>query len=741
MIVYIAEKPSLAKAIFEGLGGNTQTGRKDGYFKKDSHVVTWCVGHLMELFDPEDYNTKYKKWEFDDLPIKTHWPPSLKPKKSTEKQFKIVLSLINNADSIVHAGDPDEEGQLLVDEILSFAGNCKPVKRLLIADLNLEPVKAALANMQPNEKFIGQGKSALARSLGDQSFGYNLTRGCTLKGQEKGFQGVLAVGRVQSAVLGLINMRTIANQTHIESYYYDIFCRIEVNGKMFKAKYIPEESEELNEDNRIISKQTATDIAQRTEGQPVQVSKKNVTPIQKSAPLPLNLSTLQQLCAQKFGYSASKTLSILQSLYEKHKLTTYPRTDNRYLSDSHFKDAEKILSAIKTTIPEMAHFTDGCDLSLKHKAFNAEKIEAHHAVIPTLKISSKSTLSSEEVKVYTLVAEGFIGLFYPNSIRNKTDIVFEIGGDKYSLSKSTMVMKGWEKIKSELNDGDKQERLATVDELSSLVVGSKGLTGGNEVIQRKTSPPPYFTESTLLKAMTSAARFIDDPKLRKDLEAKDEGSSDRGSIGTEATRASILEKLAANTALITIKKEKGYKENVWITTKQGQEFCRALPEEIVKPNISAIWAEKQAQIKNGTITVEEFINYVDNYIGKLIQSLASNGINITSNASTCPKCQAGRLRFIDGNNGKFWSCSNFPDCKATYKDRGGKPVLALPHPTIPKISIHKCPKCGKGMIRRIGRKYRGRQKFYWNCSGFPECKTMLFDKKGLPNYDSLKGET
>ncbi|WP_236733502.1 toprim domain-containing protein, partial [Aliivibrio fischeri] len=206
MRLFIAEKPSLAEAILKGLGGTpNHSPKKAGYYQHGSDRVTWCYGHMLELFDPEDYDTKYKKWSLDDLPIAATYPPTLKPIKKNQVQFNVICKLIKEADSIVHAGDPDDEGNLLVDEILTHVKNTKPVERLLIADLNDKPVKAALASMRPNSEFKHLTQSALARSIADQLFGYNLTRAYTLKAREKGYEKILNVGRVQSAVLGLIN--------------------------------------------------------------------------------------------------------------------------------------------------------------------------------------------------------------------------------------------------------------------------------------------------------------------------------------------------------------------------------------------------------------------------------------------------------------------------------------------------------------------------------------------------------
>ncbi|WP_340617386.1 type IA DNA topoisomerase [Xenorhabdus entomophaga] len=697
MKLFIAEKPSLAKAIFEGLGGNPSTEKKNGYFQHGSNVVTWCYGHMLELSDPQDYDEKYASWRFSDLPIKTIFPPTYKVKKESADQTKIILSLIEQAKSIVHAGDPDEEGCLLVDEILGYARNTKPVERLLIADLNLAPVQKSLANMQPNEKFRGMSNSALSRALLDQSFGYNLTRGCTLKGQEKGYQGVLNVGRVQSAVLGLVNMRTLANQNHNESFYYDIYASIQVNGHRIKAKYQTTDNNQIDDKRRLISDVQARHIAETVSGKDAKVTIAATNTENTKPPMPLNLSTLQQICAKRFGYTAKETLDIMQGLYETHKLLTYPRTDNRYLSDEHYYQAGDIAAAISATMPELVAAAAEMDKGQKHKAFNAKKIEAHHAIVPTTKNGANIQLTEKEKNVYRLVSIYYIGLFYPDAIRDKTKVHFDIKGNTFTATQSGLVQKGWESLGKDNDDEDN----AKVDfDLSTLKFNDDGLCESAFVDKKPALPPKYFTESTLLAAMTRAAKFIDDQGLRKALEAKDEGSTDQGSIGTEATRAGILDKLAANTGLISIEKEKGYSELVWKTTKQGQEFCAALPDEVTKPDISALWAEKQSKIKNGELAVSDFIEETDYYISDLISNLDKNGINISSNSALCPVCNTGFLRRRKSQNGFFWGCSCYPECKTTFPDKNGQPVTEKQNEgAISRLNV-MCPTCNNEILIR-----------------------------------------
>ncbi|HHR6406812.1 TPA: DNA topoisomerase III [Providencia alcalifaciens] len=701
MRVFIAEKPSLAKAIFEGLGGNPNTEKKNGYYQHGNDVVTWCVGHMLELNDPQDYDPKYANWRMSDLPIKTFFPPTYKIKEATAAQTKIILALIDQAKTIVNAGDPDEEGNLLVNELLDYAKNTKPVERVLISDLNPAPVKKALADLQPNEKFRGMSNSALSRSLLDQSFGYNLTRACTLKGREKGYQGVLNVGRVQSAVLGLVNMRTLANLNHNESFYYDVYANIQVNGHQVKAKYQTTDDDQIDEKRRLISEAQAKHITETVLGSDAKVTISTTKTESIKPPLPLNLSTLQILCAKRFGYEAQETLDIMQSLYETHNLLTYPRTDNRYLSDEHYYQASDIAKAVSGTMPEFASIVELMDKEIKHKAFNASKIEAHHAIVPTTKDGSGIKLTEKERNIYRLVATYYIGLFYPDALRDKIKVHFDIKGNTFTATQSVLIQSGWESLGKDSDEEETEEPEKLDFDLSTLKFNDNGVCELANVDKKPTLPPKYFTSSSLLSAMVKAAKFIDDPVLRKALEAKDEGSTDQGSIGTEATRAGILKKLSENTGLISIEKEKGYSELVWKTTKQGQEFCAALPAEITKPDISAQWAEKQALIKKGELTVADFIKETDDYIKGLIAELDANGINITANGTPCPVCQKGFLIKRKGQNGFFWGCSCYPECKTAFPDKNGQPVMEKqPNEGAAARLNVVCPSCSKEILIR-----------------------------------------
>ncbi|APX10021.1 DNA topoisomerase (plasmid) [Vibrio parahaemolyticus] len=662
MRVFIAEKPSLAAAIFEGLGGNTKTDRKDGYYQKGSDVVTWCVGHLLQIDEPTE------KWELGALPIVSNYPPKMIPIARTKSQLMTVANLVKQATSLVNAGDPDEEGNLLVDEVITYCNaSHKPTKRLLIADLNPQPVKDALANMQDAEKFKTWTLSAMARAIGDQLYGFNMTRVYTLMAQELGYRGVLSIGRVQTVCLGMINERTLANQNHKASFIYSVMANIAVNNQLVKARFIPTDSNNIDDQGRLTDATEAKNIAELLKGKQGKIIKAETKESKAQPTRPYNLSSIQQLCAKKFGYSAEKTLGIIQSLYETHKLVTYPRTDNRFLGDAHYADRGTIFEAIVGTIPELRDSIAGTDSRLKHACFDQKKIEAHHALCPTLKSGAGITLSKDEINVYKLIAVSYIALFYPPSVREKTSIVFDIDSMKLGASQTVVTESGWES----LYKGDIAEEAKLDSDLTNLSVGMDSLVKATGVGQGKTKPPKYHVESSLLGSMAKAGKLIKDPVLRKDFEAKDKGDRDQcGSIGTEATRASILAKIKERTDLVKLVKVKGYKEETWQTTKRGQEFCAMLPPEFLAPDISAVWSQKQELIRNGEMSVPEFLHDLDSFIAFHVDRVKTDGVKITVETKPCTEC-GGTMTKRSGAKGDWWGCNNYPECKHTQVAKSG----------------------------------------------------------------------
>ncbi|BCL74167.1 DNA topoisomerase (plasmid) [Vibrio nigripulchritudo] len=730
MRVFIAEKPSLAEAIFKGLGGNPAN-KKNGYYEKGNDIVTWCLGHLLRTYDPEDFSEQFKKWTIGALPITSEYPTKFKPLNGKKKQLDVVIGLIKRADSVVHAGDPDPEGCLLVDELLMYTNFKKPVQRLLISDLNDGPVKKALASMRPNSEFANMTKKALARTIADKSFGYNLTRAYTLMAREKGADEILNIGRVISAVLGLINSRTLANQSHKKSYYYNLLGTFTLDGVSVKAKLVPDPSFELDDKNRLISSLEAAATKEADTGSNASVTDWDKSQEKRSAPMPYNLSKLQIDASKKWGYTAKKTLELAQKLYE-HKLITYPRSDNQYLSDAIFENTSDVFEAIRNTAQDLSRLIDDADREIKHRSFNTSKVEAHHALVPTHKDGSEIKISEQERNIYELICRRYIALFYPDSIRQKISCQIECNNRSYKATQTVLDKQGWEvAIQNKESSNDDPG----VD-LEKLQKGMAGECQSVEVKKEETKPPKYFDEAGLLSAMTSAAKFIKDPELRKILESKDKGKQgENGSIGTEATRGGHLEKIASLSHLVVVEKEKGYKNPVFKTTVQGQEFCSLLPDEITMPDISATWESDLSKIESGQMTVESFLLNVDTYIQERVEYVKSEGVSISApERITCPTCNKGSLTKRKGKNGFFWACNRFPDCKTVFPDAGGKPKLNVTKKKDGGTTSETefCKSCGSALVRR---ETKTPGKYWWGCSAFPKCRERYFDKDGKPDRD------
>ena len=390
MRLFIAEKPSLARAIADVLPKPHSRG--DGFIKcGENDYVTWCVGHLLEQAEPEAYNPIFKQWRLEHLPIiPDKW--QLIPRKDVAKQLKTVEKLIHQADELVNAGDPDREGQLLVDEVFSYANlsveKRDQIKRCLISDLNPSAVEKAVQKLQPNRNFIPLATSALARARADWLYGINMTRAYTIRGRQAGYHGVLSVGRVQTPVLGLIVRRDFEIEHFQPKDFFEVVAHIQ-NEKTtenstalftFTALWQPSKACEdyQDEDGRVLSQSLAENVVKRITQQPAEVMEYSDKREKETAPLPYSLSALQIDAAKRFGLSAQEVLDICQRLYETHKLITYPRSDCRYLPEEHFAERMSVLNAISTHAPAYRTLPDILNMEHRNRCWNDKKVEAHH---------------------------------------------------------------------------------------------------------------------------------------------------------------------------------------------------------------------------------------------------------------------------------------------------------------------------------------------------------------------------
>ncbi|ENM5729588.1 DNA topoisomerase III [Vibrio mimicus] len=581
--LFIAEKPSLARAIADALPKPHK--KEQGCIRcANGDVVTWCIGHLLEQVEPDAYDERYKKWNMADLPIiPQQW--QLRPRKSSSQQLTVVRKLLKDANQIIHAGDPDREGQLLVDEVLDY---CKvpnhkkeTVQRLLISDLNLSAVKRALQGLRSNREFIPLSVSALARSRADWLYGMNMSRAYTLLGKKAGYQGVLSVGRVQTPVLGLVVRRDEEIENFVPHDYFTLDALIPYqNGADqfdIRARWKPSEAclPWQDEEGRVTNRKLVENVASRIAHQPATVTESEQDQTKQAAPLPYSLSALQIDAAKRYNFSAQQVLDLCQSLYEKHKLITYPRSDCRYLPKDHLAQAADVVAAIANNAQEMVTAVNNADLSLRSKAWNDSKVDAHHAIIPTPQKASVNALSGHEMKVYQLIARQYLIQFYPAAVYAEAKLVFNIAGGVFIAKGRQLLSAGWKAL-----TGHQDEQEEGVDKVPPLPVGTVLQCREGEIKQRQTEPPRHFTEATLLQAMTGIARFVADKELKKILR-------DTDGLGTEATRAGILDTLFKRGLLL--------RDNKLIkSTPAGRGLIHALPAEATYPDMTAHW-EHQLQ--------------------------------------------------------------------------------------------------------------------------------------------------
>jgi DNA topoisomerase III len=614
--LYIAEKPSLGRAIAAVLprphknnNGYIETGNGD--------IVTWCIGHLLEQVEPDAYDEKYKKWNMTDLPIiPEQW--QLSPRKSAKQQLAVVRKLAKQATDIVHAGDPDREGQLLVDEVIDYvkvsAKKKTAIQRLLISDLNPAAVKRALSTMRSNREFIPLSVSALARSRADWLYGMNMTRAYTLLGQKGGYRGVLSVGRVQTPILGLVTRRDDDIANFKPKPFYEVFALIPYQDMDIRARWKPSEACQPWQDGegRVLNRQLCENVLKRIKGQPAEVTESERKETRQAPPLPYSLSALQIDAAKRFGMSAADVLANCQSLYEKHKVITYPRSDSRYLPNEHFKQANDVCRAVASNTSELSHACNGANTALKSKAWNDKKVDAHHAIIPTPKQISPNALSGSESKVYQLIARQYVMQFYPAAIYAEAKLVFTIAQGHFIARGRQLMSAGWRELLGRDQAEDKTKATGNseqglTDKVPPLEKGTVLTCREGEIKDKMTEPPKAFTEATLLQAMTGIARFVSDSSLKKILR-------DTDGLGTEATRAGILELLFKRQLLMRQAK------NIH-ATDAGRGLVYALPDEATYPDMTAHWEHQLQDMADKKCAYQPFMDALQQQVGQLMDKV------------------------------------------------------------------------------------------------------------------------
>ena len=618
MIVCIAEKPSVAKDIAKVLGANQS---RDGYMEGNGYQVTWTFGHLCELKEPHEYNQQWKYWSLGSLPmIPPRFGIRLKQDKGVEHQFKVITSLMQNADSIINCGDAGQEGELIQRWVMQLAGAKCPVQRLWISSLTEEAIREGFQTLKDQSHYQSLYEAGLMRAIGDWTLGMNATRLYTLKyrsnDRTQRTNQVLSIGRVQTPTLALIVRRQQEIENFVPTTYWVLTTLY--RDTVFNVVMEEEEKEEnptAKTEQTKAKEKTPKGFKTREEGEavlekikdlPFTVSKIEKKKGKEAPPRLFDLTSLQVECNRKFGYSADQTLQLVQSLYEK-KVSTYPRVDTTFLPDDVYPKCGQIMNGLK----EYFHLMDrikGQKLKKDKKFFDNSKVTDHHAIIPTGQ--PIVGLSEAEKKVFDLIARRFIGIFYPDCLFETTTITGEVGDIAFRATGKHITDPAWKVLWStntESADTPAEEKL-----LPEFVKGESG-PHTPDLAEKQTTPPKPYTEATLLRAMETAGKMVEDEELRDAL--KENG------IGRPSTRAAIIETLFRRRY---IRKER---TSLW-ATPTGVELIGIIHEELLKSaELTGIWERKLRQIEQRQYDAHQFLDELKQMVTDIVMEVMRDNSN------------------------------------------------------------------------------------------------------------------
>ena len=638
MKVCIAEKPSVAKEIANILGAKA---RKDGYFEGNGYQVTWTFGHLCTLKEPKDYLEMWKMWNLNILPmIPSKFGIKVMDNAGVKKQFRIIEALVQKCDEVINCGDAGQEGELIQQWVLHLAKCKKPIKRLWISSLTEEAIKEGFKNLKDNKEFTNLYAAGSSRAIGDWLLGINATRLFTIKyGQQK---QVLSVGRVQTPTLAMI----VTRQKEIEAFKAEEFWEI-------KTKY--RDTEFSYKKGRVNTIEKATEIIEGIKEAEFEITNFEIKEGKEQPPRLYDLTSLQVDCNKKFGNSADATLKLIQSLYEK-KVVTYPRVDTTYLSEDIYPKVPAILNGL-TYYSKLTQPLRGNPIRKSKKVFDNTKITDHHAIIPTG--IAPNGITPQEQQVYDMITKRFISVFYPDCKISNTIVEGKALEEEFKTSGKQILEPGWRLVYQ--SDEVKKDK----DDEAVMPNFEKGERGKHEPfsVQKQTQPPKYYTEATLLRAMESAGKQVDDEELREAM--KDNG------IGRPSTRANIIE------TLFRRKYIEQKRKNLHATVT-GVQLIDVIQSELLKSaELTGQWERKLKLMEKGEYQMDVFKKELIEMVDQI-----------------CKEVKFDQYRKIDIVPEKV---------KKERKPREKVDILAL-----------KCPKCNKGSLLK-GKKAYGCSEFKSGC--------------------------
>jgi DNA topoisomerase-3 len=648
MKVCIAEKPSVAREIANILGAKS---RKDGYFEGNGYAVTWTFGHFCSLYEPDDYKPHWKSWSLDNLPmLPEKFETKLKNDKGVKKQFKIIKTLFKKATLVINCGDAGQEGELIQRWVLKQAKYKGKVLRLWISSLTSEAIREGFKNLKKASDYDNLYYAGSSRAIGDWLLGMNATRLYTLK--YGGYKQVLSVGRVQTPTLAMVVKRHQEIENFVPQTYWELQTIYrEVNFNYEKGKFT--------------KKEEGAQLLETIKGKPFSIISTTKKKGKELPPKLFDLTSLQVYCNNKFGYSADQTLKIAQKLYEQ-KVVSYPRVDTSFLPNDVYPKVPGILGKMNSYSQFTAPLLN-TKLRKSTKVFNDKKVTDHHAIIPT---GYEKTLPFIEQRVYDIIARRFIAAFYPDCIVSNTTVMGEVEKIPFKATGKEILEEGWRVVlpskksqKSTTDDSTDKEKNSKDNEEKILPEFKKGETGPHEpqLAEKQTKPPKYYTEATLLRAMETAGKQVDDEELRELMKGN--------GIGRPSTRAGIIETLFRRKYIIRKKKQLH-------ATPTGVQLIDTIQNELLKSaELTGQWEQKLKEIEQGEYNAGRFIANMKTMVDKLVtevrMSKATSRISkeevpskvvsrqikkqVSLLEQKCPKCKKGTL--LKGKNN--YGCSEW----------------------------------------------------------------------------------
>lgn len=653
----IAEKPSVGRDI----GRVLKCGKKiDGALEGSQYIVTWGLGHLVTLADPEHYDKKYKDWKMEDLPMLPE-KMDIEVIKQTGKQYQAVKRQIYRKDvsDIVIATDAGREGELVARWILKKADNHKPCKRLWISSVTDKAIRQGFEHLKNAKEYDNLYHAAVCRAEADWLVGLNATRALTCK-----YNAQLSCGRVQTPTLAMIAKREEEIRKFVPKPYYGL--QLQAEGVVFTWK------DEKSGSYRSFQKERIANIQKKLSGKKLQIIKADTKVKKQGAPQLYDLTQLQREANQKFGFSAKETLNIMQRLYENHKVLTYPRTDSRYLTADVMGTIKERLQAINAGVyREFAAPLIRRELPKKPAFVNDAKVSDHHAIIPTEQAPNYIHMSNEERKIYDMVVRRFLAVMYPAYEYEESVLTGEVAGEHFYARGTRSLHMGWKAVYENQSEDEEEEELKRQN-LPVMQKGQEFSISNIRLTEGKTKPPARFTEGTLIAAMENPVRYMEsgNKEMAKTL-------GETGGLGTVATRADIIEKLFSSFLL----EKKG--EDIY-TTAKARQLLELVPEDLRKPELTAQWEMKLSKIAEGKLSDQKFMTEIRTYSTDLVKEIkTAEGTFRHDNMTNklCPNC-GKRLLAVNGKNSRMLVCQ---DRECGYRQ------------TIAKTTNARCPQCHKRM--------------------------------------------